>query len=249
MNSLKGKVAVITGGNSGIGLATAQRFQREGAIVYLTGRRQAQLNDAAELVGGNCRAIQGDVSSLSDLDRMYSTIKDEIGRIDVLFANAGGGEFLPLEDITENHYSQTFDVNVKGTLFTVQRALPLLTNGASIILTGSTANIKGTHSFSAYSASKAAVRSFARSWILELAPRSIRVNVLSPGATSTPGWHGLASSAEEDLAMQEMTKKATPAGRLGMVEEIASAALFLASDESSYVNGSELFVDGGSAQI
>lgn len=249
MKRLEGKVAVITGGNSGIGLATAQRFEREGAIVFLTGRRQAELDSAAALVGGNCRAIKGDVSAVSDLDQLYSTIQREVGRIDVLFANAGGGEFLPLGDITEEHYSRTFDVNVKGTLFTVQRALPLLTDGASIILTGSTAGIKGTPAFSTYSASKAAIRSFARSWILELAPRSIRVNVLAPGATSTPGWHGLAASAEQDLAMQEMTRKSTPAGRMGTTDEIANAALFLASDESSYVNGIELFVDGGSAQI
>ena len=249
MGRLQGKVAVITGANSGIGLASAQRFAREGARLFLTGRRQAELDEAVKTVGGQVRGIRGDVSQLTDLKALFEIVRQEAGVIDILYANAGGGEFLPLGEITEDHYARTFDVNVKGTLFTVQEALPLMREGGSIILTGSTAAIKGTPAFSVYSASKAAIRNFARSWILELAPRGIRVNVLAPGSTSTPGWHGLAASDEQDAQMQAMTKAATPSGRLGLPDEIAAAALFLASDESSYVNGSELFVDGGFAQI
>ena len=249
MGRLEGRIAVVTGANSGIGLATAKRFADEGARLFMTGRRKAELEEAVREVGGNARGVQGDVSDLADLDRLYDIVGREAGAIDVLFANAGGGEFLPLAAMTEEHYDNTFDTNVKGTLFTVQKALPLLRDGASIILTGSTAGSTGTPAFSVYSASKAAIRSFARCWVLELSDRRIRINVLAPGATSTPGWHGLAASEEQDEQMQAMTRAATPLGRLGTPDEIAGAALFLASDDSSFVTGIELFADGGSAQI
>jgi NAD(P)-dependent dehydrogenase (short-subunit alcohol dehydrogenase family) len=249
MGRLEGRTAIITGANSGIGLATAKRFAQEGALVFMTGRRQAELDIAVQAVGHNARGVQGDISSLADLDRLYEAVRREAGVIDVMFANAGGGSFLPLAEVTEDHFDRTFATNVRGTLFTVQKALPLLRDGASIILTGSTTASTGTPNFSVYSASKAAIRNFARCWVLELAPRRIRVNVLAPGSTSTPGWHGLSSSDEQDRQMQAMTAAATPLGRLGRPEESANAALFLASDESSFVNGCELFVDGGSAQI
>jgi NAD(P)-dependent dehydrogenase (short-subunit alcohol dehydrogenase family) len=249
MGKLSGKVAVVTGANSGIGLATAKRFAQEGARVFMSGRRQKELDAAVAEVGENARGIQGDVSILADLDRLFAIVKDEAGTIDVLFANAGGGEFAALGEITEEHFDKTFATNVKGTLFTVQKALPLLKDGASVILTGSTTEVTGTPSFSVYSASKAAIRNFARSWILDLAPRKIRVNVLVPGATSTPGWHGLATSEEASKEMIRFVQTTTPLGRLGDPSETASAALFLASDDSSFVTGSELFVDGGSAQI
>ncbi|MEO5888963.1 MAG: SDR family oxidoreductase [Ferruginibacter sp.] len=246
---LQGKVAVVTGANSGIGLAIAKLFAREGATLFITGRRQAELDKAVKEVGGNTFGISGDVSNLADLDHLYELVKQKAGTIDVLVANAGGGEFMALEDITEDHYDRTFNTNVKGTLFTVQKALSLLSDGSSIILTGSTAATSGTRAFSVYSASKAAIRSFARTWILDLAHRGIRVNVLVPGSTSTPGLHGLAASEEQNLEMVKVMSAATPLGRLGLPEEIANVALFLASAESSYVNGSELFVDGGSAQV
>ncbi|OXC75839.1 SDR family NAD(P)-dependent oxidoreductase [Caballeronia sordidicola] len=249
MGKLSGKVAVVTGANSGIGLATAKRFAREGARVFMSGRRQKELDAAVAEVGENARGIQGDVSVLADLDRLFAIVKEEAGTIDVLFANAGGGEFAALGEITEEHFDRTFATNVKGTLFTVQKALPLLKDGASVILTGSTTEVTGAPSFSVYSASKAAIRNFARSWILDLAPRKIRVNVLVPGATSTPGWHGLATSEEASEEMIKFVQSTTPLGRLGDPSETASAALFLASDDSSFVTGSELFVDGGSAQI
>jgi NAD(P)-dependent dehydrogenase (short-subunit alcohol dehydrogenase family) len=249
MGRLTGKVAVVTGANSGIGLATAKRFALEGARVYMTGRRQDELDKAVAEVGERARGVQGDVSRMADLDRLYATIAEEVGVIDILFANAGGGEFAALGEITEEHFDRTFAINVKGTLFTVQKALPLLKDGASIILTGSTAAVTGIPAFSVYSASKAAIRNFARGWILDLAPRKIRVNVLAPGSTSTPGWHNLAPSNDVHEGMMNAVEAATPLGRLGSPDETASAALFLASDESSFVNGSELFVDGGSAQI
>ena len=249
MGRLEGKVAVITGANSGIGLASAKRFAAEGARVFMTGRRKKELDAAVTEVGHNSRGIEGDVANLADLDRLFAVVKDEAGAIDILFANAGGGEFAALGEITEEHFDRTFDVNVKGTLFTVQKALPLLKDGGSIILTGSTAASTGTPAFSVYSATKAAIRSFARSWILDLAPRKIRVNVLAPGSTSTPGWHALAPTEGARLEMIRLTQATTPLGRLGDSEEIANAALFLASDESSFITGIELFVDGGSAQI
>ena len=249
MGRLEGKVAVVTGANSGIGLASARRFASEGARVFMTGRRQAELDKAVAEVGHDARGVQGDVASLADLDRLYRVVREEAGRIDVLLANAGGGEFMPLTDITEEHYERTFATNVKGTLFTVQKALPLLRDGASVILTGSTTGTTGGPSFSVYSASKAAIRNFARSWIQDLAPRRIRVNVLVPGATSTPGLRGLTHTEEQNRAFVAALEAAAPLGRMGSPDEIASAALFLASDESSFVNGSELFADGGAAQI
>ena len=249
MGRLDGRVAVVTGANSGIGLACAKRFAQEGARLFMTGRRQAELDAAVAEVGGNARGVQGDVADLADLDRLYEVVRDEAGHIDVLLANAGGGDFAALADITEAHYDRIFDTNVKGTLFTVQKALPLLVDGASVILTGSTAAITGAPAFSVYGASKAAIRALARGWILDLAPRRIRVNVLAPGATSTPGLHGLAGDEEGDRQFVAMMEAATPLGRLGRPDEIAAAALFLASDESSFVNGSELFADGGSAQV
>ena len=249
MGKLDGKVAVVTGASTGIGLASARLFAREGAKVFLTGRRQAQLDEAVLSIGGNARGIRGDVADLADIDALYDVVRDDAGRIDVLFANAGGGTFRLLADVDEAHYAATFDVNVKGTLFTVQKALPLLSDGASIILTGSTTGTTGTSQFSVYSASKAAIRNFARTWIIELADRKIRVNVLVPGNTSTPGWHDLAPNAAANVEMQRFVRETTPLRRLAEPDEIAQAALFLASSDSSYVNGSELFVDGGSAQI
>ena len=249
MGRLTGKVAVITGANGGIGLASAKRFAREGARVFMTGRRQAELDAAVAEVGGDARGVQGDVSELTDLDHLFEVVRDEAGRIDVLFANAGGGEFAALGEITEEHFDRAFDINVKGTLFTVQKALPLIVDGGSVILTGSTTGSRGAPAFSVYSASKAAIRNFARSWIIDLAPRKIRVNVLVPGATLTPGLSGLTSTEDDREAFFTSSREATPAGRLGDPSEIAAAALFLASDDSSFVNGSEVFADGGSAQI
>lgn len=246
---LERKIAVVTGGSSGIGLATAKLFAAEGAHVFITGRRQRELDDAVESIGGNASGIRSDVSDLDDLDRLFATVKEQAGRIDVLFANAGGGEFKPLGEITEDHYERTFATNVKGTLFTVQKALPLMRAGGSIILTGSTSASRGAPAFSVYGASKAAVRSFARNWILDLKGSGIRLNVLAPGATSTPGLHDLASSEGASREMIRFIEATTPLGRLGAPDEIARAALFLASDDSSFVTGIELFVDGGSAQI
>lgn len=249
MPKLDGKIAVVTGGNSGIGLASAKRFVAEGAHVFITGRRQAELDGAVATIGGKVTGIRSDISSLDHLDRLFNIVKEQVGRIDVLFANAGGGEFMSLPDITEDHYERTFATNVKGTLFTVQKALPLMGAGGSIILTGSTAASTGTPAFSVYAASKAAIRSFARNWILDLKGSGIRINVLAPGSTSTPGWHGLAASDEANKEMIRFVESTTPLGRLANPEEIAAAALFLASDESSFVDGVEFFVDGGSAQI
>lgn len=249
MSKLNGKVAVITGATSGIGLAAAKRFAAEGARVFMTGRRKKELDAAVNEVGNDSRGIQGDIANLADLDRLFAIVKDEAGAIDILFANAGGGEFSALGAITEEHFDRTFGVNVKGTLFTVQKALPLLRDDSSIILTGSTAATTGTPGFSVYGASKAAIRNFARSWILDLAGRGIRVNILVPGATSTAGWHELAPSEEAHKEMIRFVSTRTPLGRLADPDETASAALFLASSDSSFVTGSELFVDGGSAQI
>jgi NAD(P)-dependent dehydrogenase (short-subunit alcohol dehydrogenase family) len=247
---LDGKIAVITGGNSGIGLATAQRFVAEGAYVFITGRRQSEVDVAVEQIGKNVTGIQGDVSNLADLDRLYAMVKEQKGRIDVLFANAGLGEVAPLGAITEAHFDKTFSVNVKGLLFTVQKALPLFQDGGSIILNASTAASKGVEAISVYSATKAAIRSFARSWTVDLKQRKIRVNAISPGSTDTPGFggfvNGLGQSGEQFKTNLVST---VPMGRLGNPDEIAKAALFLASDDSSFVTGIELFVDGGAAQI
>jgi NAD(P)-dependent dehydrogenase (short-subunit alcohol dehydrogenase family) len=249
MGRLANKIAVVTGANSGIGLASAKRFASEGARVFMTGRRQRELDAAVAEVGNGARGVQGDIANLADLDRLYEIVAAEAGRIDVLFANAGGGSFAALSGITEEEYERTFSTNVKGTLFTVQKALPLLVDGASVILTGSTAASTGSPAFSVYGASKAAIRSFARNWILDLAPRRIRVNVLVPGPTSTPGLHGLASSEEERRAFVTAMEAQVPLGRMATPDETAAAALFLASDDSSFVNGSELFADGGQAQV
>ena len=245
----EGKVAVITGGNSGIGLATAQRLVSEGAYVFITGRRQTELDAAVKLIGKNVTAVQGDVANLIDLDRLYATVKQQKGRVDILFANAGGGEFAPLGSITEAHYDKTFNANVKGLLFTVQKALPLFTNGGSIILNASIVSIKGTPALSVYSATKAAVRSFARTWTLDLKDRRIRVNAVSPGPIDTPGVDGLAKTAEELAQFKAAMISGVPMGRMGTSDEIAKAVSFLASDDASFITGIELFVDGGMAQI
>ena len=242
---LSGKVALITGGTSGIGLATAKRFVAEGAYVFITGRRQLELDAAVDEIGKNVRGIQSDVSNLADLDRLCATIQQEQGRLDVLFANAGIGEFMPLGAITEEHFDKIFNTNVKGLLFTVQKALPLMPAGASIVLNASIAAFKGTPAFSVYGATKAAVRSFARTWILDLKDRQIRVNVVSPGVTPTPAYNLLGLGEE----YQEMAASNTPLGRVGTPDEIAKAVVFLASDDSSFVNGIELCVDGGLGQI
>ncbi len=244
MKRLEGKTAVVTGGGTGIGLATAKRFVEEGAFVYIFGRRQDALDAALAQLGSNARAVRGSVSNLADLDRLFATVKAERGRFDILFANAGTGEMVPLGEITPEHYAQTFDTNVKGTLFTVQKALPVMSEGASIILTGSSTGVMGTPSFSVYSATKAAIRNFARSWALDLRGTGIRVNVLSPGPTRTE----LALEVVGEAGMSEMGA-GTPLGRLGDPAETAAAAAFLASGDSSFMTGSEVFVDGGVAQI
>ena len=248
-NKLEGKIALVTGGTTGIGLATAKRFAQEGAHVYITGRRQAEL-DAAVTAVGNATGVQVDSTNLDQLDALYRQIGATHGRIDVLFANAGGGSMLPLGEITEQQYDDTFNRNVKGVLFTVQKALPLLAPKASVILTGSTAGSSGTAAFSVYAASKAAVRSFARNWILDLKDRQVRINTISPGATRTPGLVDLAGpDTAQQQGLLDYLASLIPMGRVGEADEIASAALFLASDDASFVNGIELFVDGGQAQI
>ncbi|MBF5043317.1 SDR family oxidoreductase [Aggregicoccus sp. 17bor-14] len=248
-SKLQGKVAVVTGGTTGIGLATARRFTMEGAKVVLMGRRQDALDAALKELGPSASGVRGDVARLEDLDRLYDAVQKRHGPIDILFANAGGGEFMPLGAITEAHFDKTFATNVKGTLFTVQKALPLLRDGASVILTGSTAGSSGTPAFSVYAASKAAVRAFARNWILDLKDRRIRVNTLSPGPTRTPGVDGLAPEAEQSQQLYAALASQVPLGRVADPDEIAKAAVFLASDDSSFVNGAELFVDGGIAQV
>ena len=240
---LAGKVAVITGGNSGIGLACAKRFVEEGAYVFITGRRQSELDAAVKQIGRNVAAVQGDVSKLSDIDRLFATVREQRGRIDILFANAGVLENFPLGEISEEHFDRLFDTNVKGVLFTVQKALPLLNDGGSILLTASVAGSKGFQAASVYCATKAAVRSFARTWTLDLKPRKIRVNVISPGPIETP--MGASIPAE----FVESVVRGVPMGRFGKPEEIAGGAVFLASDDSSYITGIELFIDGGSAQV
>ena len=246
---LPGKTALVTGATSGIGLAIAAAFIAEGAHVYITGRRPAQLEAARLQLGAHATAIQGDVSQLDELDRIYEVIRASGRLLDIMVANAGGGSFAPLGQITEAHFDQTFDTNVKGTLFTVQKALPLLNDGASVILMASTTSITGTPAFSVYSATKAAVRSFARTWSLDLKDRRIRVNALSPGPTLTPGLTDLAPDAEQASAMLDTLISSVPLGRMGQPEEIAQAAVFLASDRSSFVTGTELFIDGGQAQV
>ncbi|MEH2117763.1 SDR family oxidoreductase [Nostoc sp.] len=249
MRKLEGKIALVTGGNSGIGLATAKQFVTEGAYVYITGRRQVELDAAVEAIGKNVTAVQSDVSNLADLDRLFTTIKQEQGHLDIIFANAGGGQIAPLGAITEEDFDKTFNINVKGLLFTVQKALPLLPEGASIILNASTTSIKGTPAFSVYSATKAAVRSFARNWILDLRERKIRVNAISPGVVPTPGYDHLGLNDQQLQEFVDSQASAIPLGRVGKPDEIAKAVVFLASADSSFVNGIELFVDGGMAQI
>lgn len=248
-NRFENKVVVVTGATSGIGLAAAKAFSREGGSVFITGRRQDILDAAVAEIGGQVTGVRGDMSSLADIDRLYEIVQQKHARIDVLFANAGGGGFASLGSITEDEFDATFDTNVKGTLFTVQKALPFLKEGGSIVLTGSTAGSEGTPAFSVYSASKAAVRNFARNWILDLKHRHIRVNVVSPGATRTPGLVGLAGDdAARQQGLLDYLGTRIPLGRVGEPEEIASAVLFLASEEASFVNGVEFFVDGGQAQ-
>jgi NAD(P)-dependent dehydrogenase (short-subunit alcohol dehydrogenase family) len=249
MAKLEGKVAVITGGNSGIGLATAKRFVEEGAHVVIAGRREKDLKEAAAFIGRNVTTIAGDVSNLEDLDRLYAVVKEKHGHIDVLFANAGGGTIAPLATSTEAQFDQTFDVNVKGLFFTVQKALPLFKDGGSIILTSSSANELGVPGFTAYAASKAAVRSFARGWTMELKDRKIRVNSMSPGPIETPALENAGLPPEQvEQAVAGFTSQ-VPVGRRGKPEEVAAAVVFLASDESSYITGVDLAVDGGMAQV
>ena len=243
MGKLQGKVAVITGGTTGIGFAAAKLFVKEGAFVFITGRRQKELDQAVKAIGSNVAGVQGDVANLADLDRLYKTVEAKGRRIDIVFANAGFGEFASLGSITEEHFDRLFNVNVKGALFTVQRALPLLNDGGSIILTGSVGSVKGTPAFWVYGATKAAIRNFVRAWTIELKDRRIRSNVLSPGPTETP----LVGQQPADAIARIVST--IPMGRMGEPDEIAKAALFLASDDSSFVTGIELFVDGGRAQV
>jgi NAD(P)-dependent dehydrogenase (short-subunit alcohol dehydrogenase family) len=243
MGKLEGKVAVITGGSSGLALESAKRFVEEGAYVFIVARRQEQLDEAVKLIGRSVTGVRGDVSNLDDLDRLFETVKREKGKIDVLFASAGKGEAAKLGEITEQHFDAGFGLIVRGTLFTVQKALPLINDGGSIIMTGSVASLKGFIGFGVYAAGKAALRSFARTWVNELKGRHIRVNVLSPGQVDTP------DSQRIDKETREMFESLIPRGKMGRTEEIAAAALFLASDESSYVNGVDLAVDGGFSAI
>ncbi|WP_395336118.1 SDR family oxidoreductase [Novosphingobium sp. BL-8H] len=248
-NRFENKVVVVTGGTTGIGLAAAKAFIAEGASVFITGRRQEALDAAVKEIGGKVTGVRGDMGKLADIDRLYDAVQQQHAAIDVVFANAGGGEFAALGAITEEHYESTFDTNVKGVLFTVQKALPLLRDGAAVVLTSSTTSLSGTPAFSVYSATKAAVRSFARNWILDLKDRRIRVNAVSPGVTDTPGVDHLFGSGEAAQGTRDYLASLIPAGRIGQPEEIAKAVLFLASDDASFVNGVELFVDGGQVQI
>jgi NAD(P)-dependent dehydrogenase (short-subunit alcohol dehydrogenase family) len=248
-NRFNNKVVVVTGGTSGIGLATAKAFAAEGASVFVTGRRQDALDAAVKQIGGRVTGVQGDMANLADIDRLYDAVQQKHAQIDVVFANAGGGEMVPLGAISEDHYERTFDTNVKGVLFTVQKALPLLKDGAAIVLTGSTAGASGTSALSVYGASKAAVRNFARNWILDLKDRHIRVNTISPGVTDTAGLDELFGGGEQAAGVKDYLAGLIPAGRIGQPEEIAKAVLFLASDDASFVNGIELFADGGQVQI
>jgi len=241
---LAGKIALVTGGSSGIGFGIAKHFAEEGARVFIVGRRQSQLDEAAAAIGGDAEAIQGDISNLADLDRIYATVEARAGRIDVLAVNAGVYEFATLGEITEEQFDRTFNTDVRGVLFTVQKALPLLSKGSSVILTGSMVSIKGFASCSVYNAAKAAVRSFARTWIVDLKGRDIRVNVLSPGYTDTPGLSHFVTDQEKAAMVASV-----PLARIGTPDDLGKAAVFLASDDSAYVTGIELFVDGGAAQI
>jgi NAD(P)-dependent dehydrogenase (short-subunit alcohol dehydrogenase family) len=247
---LAGKISVITGGSSGIGLATAQRFVNEGAYVFITGRRQSELEAAVSEIGHNVTSVQGDVSNLADIDKLYAAVKKEKGKLDIVFANAGAGAFAPLEQISEEHFDKQFEVNVRGLLFTVQKALPLLQPGGSIVLNASIVSTTGSPAFSVYSATKAAVRSFARTWSVDLKERKIRVNAISPGVIPTPGYNTSLGMTQEHLEQfVQSSIPNIPLGRPGTTDEIAKAVSFLASDDSSYVTGIELFVDGGLAQI
>jgi NAD(P)-dependent dehydrogenase (short-subunit alcohol dehydrogenase family) len=249
MGKLEGKIALITGGNSGIGLATAKRFVDEGAYVFITGRREPELAAAMKEIGRNVVGVQGDVSKLGDLDRLFAQIKRDKGKLDVVFANAGVATYAPFGKITEEHYDSIINTNVKGLLFTVQKALPLVPDGASIILNASIVASKGLPANSVYSASKAAVRSFARTWTTDLKDRRIRVNAVSPGPIETPGLKNLVASSGAGEERLKMMSTSVPLGRLGAPDEIAKAVVFLASDDSSYMTGTELFVDGGMAQV
>jgi NAD(P)-dependent dehydrogenase (short-subunit alcohol dehydrogenase family) len=249
MGKLEAKIALVTGGNSGIGLATAKRFVNEGAYVFITGRRNSELTTAVKKIGHNVTGVQGDVSNLGDLDRLFTQIKQEKGRLDIVFANAGIAKYARFGEISEELYDSIFDVNVKGLLFTVQKALPLLADGASIILNASVVGSKGLSSNSVYSATKAAIRSFARTWTTDLKDRHIRVNAVSPGTIDTPGLSELLASSQVGEQRRKMISTSIPLGRFGTPDEIAKAVVFLASDDSSYVSGTELFVDGGFAQV
>jgi NAD(P)-dependent dehydrogenase (short-subunit alcohol dehydrogenase family) len=246
---LEGKTAVVTGGTMGIGLATARRFAAEGASVYIIGRRQEELDAAVNTIGSSATGVRGDISDSADLDRLYDTIRGAEGQVDVLFANAGGAEFATLEQVTETHFDWTFATNVKGALFTVQKALPMMHEGSSIILTGSTAADGGAEAFGVYSATKAAIRSFARTWANELKGRGIRVNVVAPGPIETPGSDALAPDAEAIADRRASLANSVPLGRMGRPDEVADAVLFLASDQSTFVTGSVLYVDGGEGQV
>ncbi len=249
-NRLEGKVALVTGGTNGIGLASARALAEEGATVYITGRRQAELDAAVKAIGPRGRGVRSDATKMTELDALFAQIKQQAGHLDVLFANAGGGTMVPLGSITEEHFDETFNRNVKAVLFTVQKALPLLVDGASIILTGSTAGSKGTPAFSVYSATKAAVRNFARNWVLDLKDRRIRVNVVSPGPIRTTGLAELAGdNKERQDGLLAYLASLVPMGRVGEPAEVGKAVVFLASNDSSFVNGAELFVDGGVAQV
>ena len=242
---LDNKIALVTGGSAGLGLAAAKEFVKEGAYVFISGRRQAELDAAVAEIGKNVTAVQGSVTDLNDLDRLVRTIKESKGRLDVIFANAGGGNFVTIEEITEEHYDTTFDINVKGVAFTVRKALPLLADGGSIILNSSIQSWRGTPAFSIYAATKAALRSFARSWTVDLKHRRIRVNVVSPGYIPTPAHERLGITGEATAAAVAQI----PLGRVGTAEEVAKAVLFLACDDSSYITGIDLAVDGGLGQI
>jgi NAD(P)-dependent dehydrogenase (short-subunit alcohol dehydrogenase family) len=249
VGKLEGKIALITGGTSGIGLATAKQFVHEGAFVFITGRREPELAAAVKEIGSHVTGVQGDVANLGELERLFAQIQREKGKLDIVFANAGTANFAPLGKITEEDYDALFNSNVKGLLFTVQKALPLLPDGASIILNASIVASKGLPEWSVYSATKAAVRSFARTWTTDLKARRIRVNAVSPGFTDTPGLSDLLASAEASEQRKKMISSSVPLGRFGIPDEIAKAVVFLASDDSSYITGTELFVDGGTAQV